>query len=154
MGGNVKREVWFPIFILVGFAFLIVYGLNTLSIRSMRFPLIIGGIGAVLALVEIIVAIIERKRGSSSETNGGNLKELFSHLPALAMLVLIVPLIWLLGFLVAVPLHVFFFLRFNGEKWSQSFVAAVVTGIIFYFVIYLGMKIPFEEGLLFSYLHD
>jgi hypothetical protein len=149
-----KREIWFPIFLLVGFIFLIVYGLMTLSMRSMRFPLFIGGIGAVLALVEIFIAMIERRRGSSSETRGGDLKRLLSHLPGLAMLVLIVPLIWLLGFLVAVPLHVFIFLRFNGEKWVHSFVAAVVTGFIFYFVIYLGMRIPFEEGLLFSYLHD
>ena len=149
-----KRQIWFPIFLLMGFIFLIVYGLNTLSMRAMRFPLIISGIGGGLALVEILKLSIGKKSGSSSEINGRSLKELIFHLPALAMLLSIVPLIWFLGFLVAVPLHVFFFLKFNGEKWSQSFVAAVVTGIIFYFGLYLGMKIPFNEGLLFSYLLD
>jgi uncharacterized protein YacL len=136
----------------MGFIFLIVYGLNTLSMRAMRFPLIVSGVGGGLALVEILKTVIEKKRGTSREVNERSLKELISHLPALAMLLAIAPLIWFLGFLVAVPVHVFFFLKFNGEKWSKSFIAAVVTGIIFYFGLYLGMNIPFNEGLLFSYL--
>ena len=152
MGGSMKREIWFPIFLLGGFIFLIVYGLDTLSMRAMRFPLLVCGSGVVLALVEILKGLSERMKGTSSEVKDGSLKKLLSHLPELAMLALVLPLIWLLGFMVAVPLHAFLFLKFNGEKWSHSFIAAIVTWMLLYFVAYRGMKIPFNEGLLSSYL--
>lgn len=148
-----KNGIWFPIVLLMGFLFLIVHGLNSLSLRAMRFPLIVAGIVSVLLLVEILRGIWRgRQTEVLEETKEDSFKELGSHLPDIAMLLAIVPLIWILGFLVAIPLHLFLFLKFNGEKWLQSFMTALVTWIIFYFGLYHGMKIPFDEGLLFSYL--
>ena len=148
-----KNKIWFPIVLLIGFLFLIVHGLESLSLRAMRFPLIVGGIASILLLVEIFGGIFKgRQKEVLKETEeGSSLKELGAHLPAIGMLLAIVPLIWILGFLVAIPLHLFLFLKFNGEKWLQSFITALVTWIIFYFGLDLGMKIPFDEGLLFSY---
>jgi hypothetical protein len=148
-----KSRIWFPIVLLMGFLFLIVHGLNSLSLRAMRFPLIVTGIVSVLLLVEILRGIWRgRQKEVFQKTKEGSFKELVTHLPAMAVLLVILPLIWILGFLIAVPLHLFFFLKFNGEKWLQSFITALVTWIILYFGLYLGMKIPFDEGLLFSYL--
>ena len=147
-----KNGIWFPIVLLIGFLFLIVQGLSTLSLRAIRFPLIVGGIASILLLVEIFGEILRpRQEETLKETKEGRFKELASHLPTIGMLLAIVPLIWILGFLVAIPLHLFLFLKFNGEKWLQSFITAFVTWIIFYFGLYLGMRIPFDEGLLFSY---
>ena len=147
-----RRQIWFPAVLTAGFIFLIVYGLNTLSMRAMRFPLIVCGSGIGLALIDILKGVSARKKGSSAKVDEKSLKMLLSHLPGLAMLVFVLPLIWFLGFLVAVPLHAFLFLKFNGEKWSHSFVAGIVTWMLLYFVAYRGMKIPFNEGLLVSSL--
>ncbi|MFB3886248.1 MAG: tripartite tricarboxylate transporter TctB family protein [Thermodesulfobacteriota bacterium] len=147
-----KNGIWFPTVLLIGSLFLIVHGLNALSSRAMRFPLIVGGITSILLLVEILRGIWRgRPKTVLKETKEDSFKELGSHLPAIAMLVAIVPLIWILGFLIAIPLHLFLFLKFNGEKWLPSFITGLVTWIILYFGLYLGMRIPFDEGLLFSY---
>lgn len=148
-----KNRIWFPIFLLLGSLFLIVHGLNSLSLRAMRFPLIVGGVASILLLVEIFGEIFSRRQKDTlKETKEGGLKELRSHLPAIAMLLAILPLIWILGFLIAIPLHLFLFLKFNGEKWLQSFITGFVTWIILYFGLSLGMRIPFDEGLLFAYI--
>jgi hypothetical protein len=119
----------------------------------MRFPLIVGGVASILLLVEIFGEIFSRRQKDTlKETKEGGLKELRSHLPAIAMLLAILPLIWILGFLIAIPLHLFLFLKFNGEKWLQSFITGFVTWIILYFGLSLGMRIPFDEGLLFAYI--
>lgn len=134
-----------------GFPFLLFNGMLTLSIRGMTFPLAIGGIGIILSAVEITRGIW---RESSEEDEEGikKLKNLRYYIPTFIILLAIAPMVWIFGFMVAIPLHAFFFLKYNGEKWGLSAAIAISLAIIFYFGLYIGMKIPFNEGLLIEYL--
>jgi hypothetical protein len=147
----VKREVWFPGFILVAFVFLMIQGLSTLPFRGMLFPLIVGGAGALLCGFEIVRDIAGSKEPVKEE-KGRSLLALKTHIPVLAIAVLLVPMIWILGFMVAVPVHLLLFLRYNGEKWFRCFAIAFSSALICYFGLHLAMGIDFNEGLLLDYL--
>ncbi len=143
------NRIWFPLFLFLAFLFLLIDGSRYLPFRGLFFPLVIGGMGIVLSGVEVIRGLL-KKRDEETELGGEKLKHLKSRIPTLVIMVAIVPMVWLLGFMVGIPLHVFIFLRYLGSRWSKSFVIAASLAIVFYFGLYLGMKIPFNMGLLFG----
>jgi ABC-type sugar transport system permease subunit len=59
--------------------------------------------------------------------------------------------IWLLGFVVAVPVACFLYFRFAGrEKWSTSILLSLAAGAIFYGLFDYLLHLPFPEGQLFQ----
>jgi hypothetical protein len=144
-------RIWFPLVLLLTLLYLIVEGMSTLPIRGMLFPLIIGGICILLSASEVIRGF-SKEKCKDEEDGNKKLKNLRPFIPSLLILLAIAPVVWILGFMVAIPLHVFFYLKYNNEKWGLSAAIAISLAIIFYFGLYIGMKIPFNEGLLFEYL--
>jgi hypothetical protein len=62
--------------------------------------------------------------------------------------------IWLLGFVIAVPVATFLYFRFaGGEKWSISIPLSVAAGTIFYALFDYFLHLPFPEGTLLSWLN-
>ncbi len=143
------NRIWFPMFLLLAFLFLLIDGSRYLPFRGLVFPLVIGSLGIVLSGVEVIRGVL-KKKDEETEAGGEKLRALKSRIPTLMIMVAIVPMVWILGFMVAIPLHVFIFLKYFGERWRKSFVIAASMAILFYFGLYLGMKIPFNRGLLFG----
>jgi hypothetical protein len=61
--------------------------------------------------------------------------------------------IWLIGFMTAVPIFVFAYLRFGArESWPVSLAYGIGSGAIFYVLFGKIVRIPFEEGFVFSLL--
>ena len=149
-----RRRVWFPTLILIIFLVLVVNGSLELSRAAMVFPWALGALGAVLLLWEIVKEVRGTRKGASVEAQGAGSKRLLTHVPKMAWLLAILPMLYLLGFLVAIPLHTLLTLKFNGEKWLLSVVISAAVGAFFYFVFALGVKVPFYEGLLFLYIAD
>jgi hypothetical protein len=143
------NRIWFPLFLFLAFLLLLIDGSRYLPFRGLAFPLVIGGMGIVLSGVEVIRGTL-KKKDEETEAGGKKLKYLKSHILTLIIMLAIVPMVWLLGFMVAIPLHVFIFLRYLGQRWRKSFAIAASMAIIFYFGLYLGMRIPFNMGLLFG----
>ncbi len=144
-------RVWFPTFLLLSVLFLLIDGRAKLPVRGMAFPMLVGGIMIVLCLVEVIRGM-KGKGKEEVEEGAKKLKDLSLHLPSFLILLTIIPMVWIFGFMAAVSLHAFFFLKYNGEKWRLCAAVAVTLAIVFYFGLYLGMKIPFNDGLLLEYL--
>jgi|WetSurSiteA1Bulk_404760.scaffolds.fasta_scaffold244822_1 hypothetical protein len=141
-----RGKIVFPFIILAVFVFLLVQGSLNLSTRTMAFPWITGGLGCLLLLWEIVREW--RKKGEAS----GNMsvQKAVSYVPITAVVLSLIPLIYLLGFFIAVPLHVLICLKFNGEKWGISAFLACLMTVIFYGVFYLALGMRFYKGLLFS----
>jgi hypothetical protein len=143
-------RIWFPTLLVLSVLFVLIDGTPKLPFRGMLFPLLIGGLIIVLSMVEIIRGITGKAK--DEEEGVRKLKELRFHLPSLLLVLAIAPMIWIFGFVLAVSLHAFLFLKYNGEKWRLSAAVAVSLAIIFYFGLQMGMRIPFNDGLLFEYL--
>ncbi len=142
MSGNLL----FPLVILVIFVFLLAHGSLTLSSRTMAFPWITGGLGCILLVWEIVGQL--RKKGEASRKI--SMKKAVSYVPITAVILSLIPLIYLLGFFVAVPLHILICLKFNGEKWLISVLLACLMAAVFYGVFYLALGMRFYGGFLFS----
>ena len=145
------NRIWFPVVLLLGFLLLLIDGSMKLPARGMLFPLIVGGGGIILAAVLIITGIV-KKEDKVSEEAKEKLMVLKRQIPVLLIMVGILPTIWFFGFIAGAALHAFIFLKYFGEKWSLSAGVAVSLAVIFYFGLYLGMKIPFNQGILFELL--
>jgi len=141
-----RSRVLFPVIILVIFVFLLAYGSLKLSTRTMVFPWITGGLGCLLLLWEIVREL--KEKGEESEKM--NFKKAASYLPITAVVLSLLPLIYVMGFFVAVPIHILICLKFNREKWLISIILASLMAAIFYGVFYLALSMRFYEGLLFS----
>ena len=62
--------------------------------------------------------------------------------------------IWLLGFVIAVPVASFLYFRFaGGEKWSISIPLSLAAGTIFYGLFDYLLHLPFPEGTLLVWLN-
>ena len=149
-----RRRVWFPTLILVIFVVLVVNGSLELSRAAMVFPWALGALGAVLLLWEIVKEVRGTRKGASAGAQDAGSTQLLTHLPRIGWLLAILPMLYLLGFLVTIPLHTLLTLKFNGEKWLLSIVISAVVGAFFYFVFALGVRVPFYESLLFLYIAD
>ena len=141
-----RSRVLFPVIILVIFVFLLAYGSLKLSTRTMVFPWITGGLGCLLLLWEIVRGL--KEKGEESEKM--NFKKAASYLPITVVVLSLLPLIYVMGFFVAVPIHILICLKFNREKWLISVILASLMAAIFYGVFYLALSMRFYEGLLFS----
>jgi hypothetical protein len=62
--------------------------------------------------------------------------------------------IWLLGFIVAVPIASFLYFRFaGGEKWSISIPLSLAAWAVFYGLFDYVLHLPFPEGTLVAWLN-
>ena len=62
----------------------------------------------------------------------------------------LISLIYLLGFLLTVPLFLFLFLKFQGKhSWFVSGVTSLAVLVFTYGLFGILLSVPFPEGLLF-----
>jgi hypothetical protein len=62
--------------------------------------------------------------------------------------------IWLLSFVIAVPVASFLYFRFaGGEKWSISILLSLAAGAVFYGLFDYFLHLSFPEGVLFMWLN-
>jgi hypothetical protein len=139
--------------ILLFFVVLLVNGTLELSTDAMIFPWIIGGLGSILVLVEIVREFGKIWRKSSGATEGKTgAARLRNFLTGIAWILAILPMIYLLGLLFTIPLYLLICLKLNGEKWLLSIILTLITGASFYLVFVVFLQVPFNEGLLISYI--
>jgi len=147
-------RVWFQIFILTALLVLLAHGSLELSARAMAFPWALGALGCIM-LTWAIVRDIRRPRQRVTEAvQQTGMRESAKYAWRTAWLVAILPMTYVLGFLLTIPLYTFLSMKLNGEKWLLSIVLTAVVGAFFYVVFSLAMEVRFYEGLLFSYAPD
>ncbi len=147
-----KGKLLFPLLILGGFLFLIIMGTLQMSTKAMVFPWTVGGIGLSLIIWELIKNIKATEEKIPPPNQEAVSKK--TYIINIIMMLAILPAIYILGFFIAIPLHVFSFMKMNGEKTRLSLSIAIGIALFIYFVLYIFMEIPFYEGWIFLHFSD
>ncbi len=126
------------------------------SIRTFLFPAAIGFLVFVLAGIELIkdlrkAAIIDQSKGQEvgSSLGGENVKPIKYFAQFGWMLGLLLG-IYLVGFLISVPLFILTYLKVNKRGWLASIVGAAITTLIIYLVFVVVLQVILFPGVLFG----
>lgn len=145
-----RTRVWFPAVIFILFLGLIVQGSLELSTDAMLFPYILGAFGLALLAGQIVREARGARQAASEEEPGRASFNLGTYLPSIAWLLAILPMIYLVGYLITVPLYMFLYLKLHGERWPLCIAVTLLVSLVLYFAFIVALGIPFYEGLLFS----
>ena len=116
---------------------------------------VIGGAASILLLWEIIGELGKKpKESPSQEEEGETSGEMKNFLDGITWTIVILPLIYLFGFLVAIPLYLFSYLKLHGYSVWFSIVLAACVEAFFYFVFIVALEVNSYDGLLLLYLME
>jgi Tripartite tricarboxylate transporter TctB family len=121
--------------------------------RSGLFPLVIGLPTFILAIVQLIIDLRRARPASPSETGEAALTVPANVVRRRYILILstitgFAGAVWLLGFLITIPLVTFLYMKAAGESWVLSIVLSATTAIVFYLMFVYWLNIPVPPGLL------
>lgn len=63
---------------------------------------------------------------------------------------LLVGMIWIVGFLVTIPVYTIMFMKSLKESWKLSIIFGVTGFIVLYFMFVYGLNMELYPGLLFQ----
>jgi hypothetical protein len=152
-------SVWAPIFT----AFVIAFFAWTLWeardwwFRARLFPWAIGFTGLPLAVLqfrsELTCLVRSRRAGTEKKVNWESAVASQRTLTMTAWLLGSFAALWLLGFAVAVPLTILFYLKAGAqERWPISIVLAFCGWVLFYGIFGYLLQVPFPDGAVFAWL--
>ena len=115
----------------------------------LRFPSLVGFVICLFCVGKLV----KGRRGSASSSSNGvpadgavAERRLSYHevWPTVIWVVSIVPVVFLLGYVIGLPLYVFAYLKAHGQGWRQSVVLSLCTLAVIYlgFVKALGVLLP------------
>lgn len=152
------RAILFSAFLVVILA-LGLWVSRNFGYRAGLFPWVIGTPVLILSIIQLTMDIMGKTRVSAlgGLDVGEELpKEVVRHRTIVIMTWIGVYYfaIWLLGFILSVPLIVFLHLMLGGgEKKFLCVTLAVAAWAFFYFLFDVFLSLPFPEGWLFSLFH-
>jgi hypothetical protein len=124
----------------------VIGGAMRYAFKSFLLPLLVGIPILVLMIVQIARESLSREGAATSSEPK---KARWRGLVASGALVGLIFLIYLFGFLMAVPLAVFAYVIFSGEKWYFAVGLGLIMFVIV-FVLYRILGLYLYEGILFS----
>jgi tetrahydromethanopterin S-methyltransferase subunit E len=113
-------------------------------------PLLIGGIGAALSLLQLVVELRAGREASHEEQI-----DLRKDLPIYLWVWAFVGVIVAFGFVIAAPIMLFAYLRWRSREswWLSLILAAAVFGIL-YGLFETALGVPLFEGLVTPVIED
>lgn len=151
------NRIWFPVFILmVCFILPLANGtLGKLSFDAMLFPWLIGGTAIILLFFEIVKEAREARGQDalSDKESGDAWKKRKYFFAGIAWVFAILPMIYLIGILPAIPIYLFAFFKLHGEKLWLSLILPVVITSLFYGIFVIALDITFYQGVLWQYVN-
>lgn len=152
-----RKDSLFYLILLIGLAAAFVTTLGYPS-RARLFPIIVISFCGVFVLWALVKMFIARHKASSldeymqknEETlkpDEGYRRQFFF---AFAWIGAFILLLWLLGFVVGLPIFVFAYIKTYEESWRLAIISTIIMFLIVYVVFAVLLKIPLYEGLLFQ----
>jgi sterol desaturase/sphingolipid hydroxylase (fatty acid hydroxylase superfamily) len=141
-----KKDLLFlmVLFVLLSGIFIITLGYPP---RARFFPIIVIALCGILVLWEFVKAY--KKEGNDKEISMRAKENWRPFIFAVAWIGAFTLFIWLLGFVVGLPLFVFVYVKAHEAGWKW----ALILPIIMFLIVYVGfavlMESPLYEGLLF-----
>jgi hypothetical protein len=142
-----KHGAFFTILIML-FSLGIVLGAFTYPYQAARrIPIIVGIAVFALATIALIRELWSKKEESSGAEEEPSL---ISYWKTGAWVCGVGLLIYLVGFLVALPLFIIVYLKLNGTGWKRSTIVAVITTGVIYGLFELILKFELYRGVFFN----
>ena len=163
MKGKRRGQLILNLVFLAFFITLIMISM-TYSPKARRMPLVVLIPGAVLAMIVTIKDVTKKGSGperrevitEGEEVEDGELegtaarehnKKMFVMFGWMALLV---GMIWIVGFLVTIPVYTIMFMKSLKESWKLSIIFGVAGFIVLYFMFVYGLNMELYPGLLFQ----
>jgi hypothetical protein len=151
------------IFSLVWLIFFIVwvYLAKDWRLQARLYPYAIGIPMVILAIIQVILDLkgVERKQTDAAPVDfqfSQNIDPALARQRTINIFSWIFGFflgIWLLGFVITIPLLVFSYLKlYSGERWGLSIILTVVAWLGFYALFVRLLHLPFPEGLILTWL--
>ena len=149
-----KVGLIFPSVILLILIFLIILCLGYPPYVRLS-PLLIMSLAAVLLAIQILKelrAVIKQQGipGDSGEKKITTRDTPAKGLRVVAWMIAIVVFVYLLGFLVGIPLFALLYLKLNGEKWLTTVIYVLLVIALVYGGFEVGLEVYLYKGLLFG----
>lgn len=123
--------------------------------RARIMPMIIIALAIIIAAVIMIKDILSLRKQASLKGGPNQLDSVHkaeSKQMRFSMVLvwsLSLPLtIWLLGFLIALPVFVLAYIRLNGEKWQWAITGSLAMLVVVYFGFGRMLNMPLDAGFL------
>ncbi|MFC1979925.1 tripartite tricarboxylate transporter TctB family protein [Chloroflexota bacterium] len=150
---KLKGKSYFLIAIMAAMLFVIIYSLGMEYIESKLLPLIIGSIVLILAAMALVRDMWGKGKPSSAAIVEESLPEetgvgISRYLLGGAWVLGFFLAIYLLGFIIAIPLFVLLYTKLNGTSWIATIVLTVLTTGITYVLFEIVLQVDLYPGLL------
>ena len=159
MKENKRGELILAIVFLAIFVGLTAYSM-TYSPKARRMPLIVAIPGIALSAALVLrekrrlrtTEDVEPEEGHNSGTADIEAPHAKKRLPVMiGWMVLLVAMIWILGFLITIPIYTILYMKSMRESWRLSIIFAVCGFAILYYLFVVGLNIELYPGLIFQY---
>jgi hypothetical protein len=142
-----KHGAYFTIFIML-FSLAIVLGAYRYPYEAARrIPVLIGSVVFVLAVITLVLELRSKKKDTSDAEEEPSL---ISYWKTGAWVCGVGLSIYLVGFLVTIPLFLFSYLKLNSTGWRRSIIVAVITTAVIYALFEYVLKFELYRGLIFN----
>jgi hypothetical protein len=155
-----KGESILTLFFLAFFVILILTSM-TYSPKARRMPLVVTVPGLVLCGGWLATKAIKKRRapkqredGPAEKDEGKTLStepsaENKKMLVMFGWMVFLVGMIWVVGFLITIPVYTILFMRSMKESWRSSLLFAAFGFASLYFLFIVGLHMELYPGLIF-----
>ncbi len=163
MNSKKRGEFILTLFFLAFFVVMMLISM-TYSAKARRMPLVVIIPGVALCAAMVLKMTTrkghepERREAESAETEDSEPSGLEAKEEKKKMLVmfgwmaLLVGMIWIVGFLVTIPVYTILFMRSLKESWRLSIIFGIVGFIVLYFLFVVGLEMELYPGLIYEWL--
>lgn len=144
--------------VTIAFTLLVVISALTMeNWKSKLLPLVLSGIILVLAAVELRRNILAgdataATTESTTDETGEGRESLRGYLLTGAWVVGFLLAVYLLGFIIAIPLFILPYMKLHGSRWLSSIITTVLTSIFIYGLFEVLLNITLYRGLVLTSL--
>jgi uncharacterized protein YqhQ len=148
-----KGSTYFAIFIFAFALFFCVYALTFSQMKTKLVPLAVSVVTLILAGIQLGTELLKKPRKqddkeSKDACNVSDEKELHLYVTYFAWSIGLILGIYLLGFLISIPIFILSFLLLHGQRLYKSALVAAITTISLYVIFVLIFKIDLYEGIV------
>lgn len=153
---QIRPGAYFLILLLVIAVVALAYGSSFPTMKSKLVPIISAGVILILGLVELrkeLLSVAKDKKEATAEAENakvGTEHELRRYLQMGGWMVALAAGIYVLGFLIAVPLFIITYLKLNNRGWLISIGVAGAMEAFIYGVFVFGLRIDLYPGVIFG----
>jgi hypothetical protein len=154
-----RASALFSLVVLIFFC-VFVYEAKEWRMQARLYPFVIGIPMLIFAIVQFVLDL-KGVKPKESTTDGAPMDFQFQQtdipddvvrkrtITMFAWMFGFFAMIWLVGYVIAIPLMVFCYLKFqSSESWALSTTLTVIAFVFFYFLFVRLLNLPFPDGAL------